>query len=74
MPKKKTETQPEKKLKGTKDQWEARLSQHNRGTGILDDDRVFGTTSFTRLQLWSILGEENGLSEWNRRLQATNPS
>jgi hypothetical protein len=73
MPKKKTETQPEKKLKGTKNQWEARLSQHNRGTGILHD-RVFGTTSFTRLQFWSILGEENGLSEWNRRLQAAKPS
>ena len=74
MPKKKTETQLEKKLKGTENQWGARLSQHSRGTGILDDDRVFGTTSFTRLQLWSILGEENGLSEWNRRLQAAKPS
>jgi hypothetical protein len=36
-----------KELKGTKNQWEARLSKHNGVTGILDDSG-FGTTLFTR--------------------------
>jgi len=62
-----------KKLKGTKNQWEARLSKHNGVTGILDDSR-FGTALFTRLQLWTILGEESELREWNRRVQAAIPS
>ena len=74
MPKKKKETQPKKKLKGTKNQWQAHLSKHNRMTGIFDDDGVFGTASFTRLQLWKMLGEEGGLREWNRRVQAAIPS
>ena len=58
---------------GTKNQWEARLSRHNRLTGILDDDGVFGTDPFTRLQLWKMLGEDSGLREWNRRVQAAAP-
>jgi hypothetical protein len=74
MPKKKKETRPKKKLKGTKNRWEGRLSKHNRVTGILDDDGMFGTASFIRLQLWKMLGEESGLREWNRRVQAAIPS
>jgi hypothetical protein len=74
MPKKKKETQPKKKLKGTKNQWQARLSKHNWMTGILDDDSMFGTASFTRLQLWTMLGQDSGLREWNRQVQAAIPS
>jgi hypothetical protein len=51
-----------------------RETQHNCLTGIFDDDRVFGTDPFTRLQLWTMLGEESGLREWNRRVQAAAPS
>ena len=47
-----------KKLKGPKNQWEARLSKHNGVTGVLGDSR-FGTALFTRLQLWTMLGEES---------------
>ena len=71
---KKKETRPKKKLKVANNQWQARLSKHNRMTGILDDDGLFGTASFTRLQLWKMLGEESGLREWNRRVQAAIPS
>ena len=41
--------------------------------GIRDDSR-YGTALFTRLQLWTILGEDNELREWNRQLEATIPS
>ena len=47
-----------KKLKGPKNQWEARLSKHNGVTGVLGDSR-FGTALFTRLQLWTMLREES---------------
>ena len=55
MPKKKRETQ----LKRKQNRWETRLSRHNRLTGILDDEAVFGTDPFTRLQLWTMLREES---------------
>ena len=71
---KKKETQPKTKLKVANNQWPARLSKHNRMTGILDDDGVFGTASFTRLQLWTMLGQDSGLREWNRQVQAAIPS
>ena len=50
-----------------------RETQQNRLTGILDDDGVFGIDPFTRLQLWTMLGDESGLREWNRRVQAAAP-
>ena len=69
MPKKKKETQ----LKRKQNRWETRLSLHNRLTGMLDNEGVFGTDPFTRLQLWTMLGDESGLREWNRRVQAAAP-
>jgi hypothetical protein len=41
--------------------------------GILDHSR-FGTALFTRLQLWTMLGEDSELREWNRQLEAAIPS
>ena len=69
MQNKKRQTQLKRKL----NRWEALRSRHNRLTGTLDDERVFGTPSFTRLQFWNMLGEESGLREWNCRVQAAAP-
>jgi len=69
MPNKKRQTQLKRKL----NRWEALRSRHNRLTGTLDDEGVFGTAPFTRLQFWNMLGEESGLREWNRRVQAAAP-
>jgi hypothetical protein len=66
MPKKKRETQ----LKRKQNRWEARLNRHNRLTGILDDEGVFGTASFTRLQLWKMLGAGERL----KRMEPPSPS
>jgi hypothetical protein len=49
------------------------MSKHNDVTEIPDDSRV-GTALFTRLQLWTILGEDSGLREWDRQVQAASPS
>jgi hypothetical protein len=69
MPNKKAKTQLKRKL----NRWEALRSRHNRLTGTLDAEAVFGTAPFTRLQFWNMLGEESGLIEWNRRVQAAAP-
>ena len=52
---------------------ETQPKNHNGVIGILDDSR-FGTALFTRLQLWTMLGEDGELREWNRRLEAAIPS
>jgi len=49
------------------------MSKHNDVTEIPDDNRV-GTALFMRLQLWTILGEDSGLREWDRQVQAASPS
>jgi hypothetical protein len=41
--------------------------------GIPADSR-FGTALFTRLQLWTMLGEDSELGKWNRQLEAAIPS
>jgi hypothetical protein len=43
---------------------ETQPKNHNGVIGVLDDSR-FGTALFTRLQLWTILGEDSELREWN---------
>jgi hypothetical protein len=49
------------------------MSKHNDVTEIPDDSRV-GTALFTRLQLWTIVGEDNWLREWDRQVQAASPN